>query len=358
MAYYLEAYVINNPNSRSFTSFDSNRAYYDSKLNGLFKQEELSETKAIFPYPRYFIHQDKLYEYSRGTDLIVKREDRKEFRIFFMYKLRHIGIDYLDDFLEYQASIYPNDFFAFLQLIFTENEDNELIAQKRINHIKNWIIRQSDLSTSKIDDAENQSTKPQTEATLTKTKILFLAANPTDTTRIRVDKERQEIKDGLTAATNRDDFELISESAVTIQSITKAMQSQKPEIIHFSGHGTGEKGLVVEGDDGKYILFPTAGLDILFKSKKFKDIVKCVVLNACHSQEQAKVISKHDIYVVGMNDEIGDKAAIDFAVGFYDSLGEGSDYEIAFDMAMVVISSHLKDADKPELWLNGKRISN
>jgi len=190
-------------------------------------------------------------------------------------------------------------------------------------------------------------------------KILFLSANPSDMTQLSLGKELRKVKDGLSAATQRDQFKLESEPAVKVSTITKAMQVQMPEIVHFSGHGLGEKkgkpGLFVENDAGKSVLFPTEGLDILFEL--FKDNVKCVVLNACYSKEHAEAISKHGIYVVGMDDEIGDVAAVNFSVGFYQSIGEGKDFKFAFKIALVNISTSLSDAHRPELWLGGKKIS-
>lgn len=58
--------------------------------------------------------------------------------------------------------------------------------------------------------------------------------------------------------------------------------------------------------------------------------MQCVLLNACFSLTQAKAINQHIKYVIGMRDEIGDKAAIEFAVGFYDALGAGRPVEKAF----------------------------
>ena len=48
-----------------------------------------------------------------------------------------------------------------------------------------------------------------------------------------------------------------------------------------------------------------------------------MVLNACYSEIQATTIAKHINYVIGMNQVIGDKAAIAFAIGFYQTLGAG-----------------------------------
>ncbi len=185
-------------------------------------------------------------------------------------------------------------------------------------------------------------------------KILFLAATPEDQVQLNLGKEFRKIKTQLSAAKHRNKFKVENEMAVRISDITQAMQDHKPQIVHFSGHGSGKQGLVVEDDAGNTVFFPTKGINRLFRL--FKKDVKCVVLNACFASEQAEVISQHGIYVVGMNDAIGDKAATDFATGFYQSLGAGNDYEFAFDIALVTISSHIDDADTPELWYDGKKV--
>lgn len=160
IADYLEMYIINNPNSKYFLSLETNNERYKIKYDKIFVKEELSKEKPRFPLTRYFMYQDKLYEYSNGVDCIVKYEDDREiFRIFFMFKLRHIGIDYLNDFLDYQSSIYPDDFFVFLELIFTENNDNKLITDKRIKHVENWINRQVMLREDKSDNIKSNLTQ-------------------------------------------------------------------------------------------------------------------------------------------------------------------------------------------------------
>ena len=218
------------------------------------------------------------------------------------------------------------------------------ISVSRLNYAITQIIE-------RLPNDGNNTTKNTTKKIR---KILFLSANPEGTGQLRLGEELRKIKDSLAASTEREQFRLESESAVQIPTITKAMQTQHPEVVHFSGHGTGEEGIVVEDSSGEPVLFPTNGLNRLFN--RFKDTVKCVVLNACFSKEQAIAISNHGIYVVGMNKEIGDKAAIDFALGFYQSLGEGNDFEFAFDMALVNNSTNLNDVDTPELWINGEKV--
>ncbi|MFL9458459.1 hypothetical protein AB0758_46630 [Tolypothrix bouteillei VB521301_2] len=61
--------------------------------------------------------------------------------------------------------------------------------------------------------------------------------------------------------------------------------------------------------------------------------VECVVLNACFSQAQANAISQCVNYAIGINREIGDKVAIDFATGFYEVFADLQDVESAFELA-------------------------
>ncbi|WP_333099339.1 MULTISPECIES: CHAT domain-containing protein [unclassified Microcoleus] len=104
----------------------------------------------------------------------------------------------------------------------------------------------------------------------------------------------------------------------------------KPQIIHFSGHGAGDEGLALEDETGKVQYVDAEALAELFKL--FANRVECVVLNACYSEVQAEAIVQHVPYVIGMSRAIGDKAAIEFAVGFYDALGSGESVEFAYQL--------------------------
>ncbi|MEL6813459.1 MAG: hypothetical protein AAFP03_01435 [Cyanobacteria bacterium J06598_3] len=71
--------------------------------------------------------------------------------------------------------------------------------------------------------------------------------------------------------------------------------------------------------------------------KLFKEKIECVLLNACYSEVQAAAIHQHIDCVIGMNQAIGDLAAIEFAVGFYDGLGAGHSYSDAFEFGVSAI---------------------
>ena len=62
------------------------------------------------------------------------------------------------------------------------------------------------------------------------------------------------------------------------------------------------------------------------------------------------------MYVVGMNQAIGDKAAIQFAKGFFLGIGEGEAFDRSFELGLVQMSSHSAHQTTPELWYGGKRI--
>ncbi|MFB2839766.1 AAA-like domain-containing protein [Floridanema evergladense] len=165
--------------------------------------------------------------------------------------------------------------------------------------------------------------------------ILFLAANPKNTNPLSLDDEVKEIDQGLQRAKKRHNFQLEKEFAVTPRDMQRAVLEFKPEIVHFSGHGTGEDGLALEDGNKKIKLVSAKALASLFEL--FKDQVECVVLNACYSEIQAKAIAHHIPYVIGMKKAVGDNAARAFAVGFYDALGAGETVEFAYKMGCVSI---------------------
>ncbi|MDJ0703136.1 MAG: AAA-like domain-containing protein [Leptolyngbyaceae cyanobacterium MO_188.B28] len=169
---------------------------------------------------------------------------------------------------------------------------------------------------------------------MTVTKILVLAANPSDTTRLRLPEEVREIREGLALSDGRELLKVISQWAVRPKDLRRAMLKYKPRIVHFSGHGAGEQGLVFESDAGNSKFIDASALSRLFK---LCPSVQCVLLNACYSEVQAEAIAQHIDFVIGMNSSIGDRAAIKFAVGFYDGLGYGRSIKEAFEFGLLSI---------------------
>jgi len=163
-------------------------------------------------------------------------------------------------------------------------------------------------------------------------KILILTANPTNTKPLRLSEEVRDIKNAWERSQNREQFEIIVEEAVRPQEFRRTLLDHRPDIVHFSGHGGGEQGLALMADNGEAFLVKVAPLAKLFKALQEIFSIDCVFLNACYSDVQAEGIYPYVNYVVGMNQKIGDEAAKQFAIGFYDTLFAGESIKSAFDL--------------------------
>jgi RNA polymerase subunit RPABC4/transcription elongation factor Spt4 len=179
-------------------------------------------------------------------------------------------------------------------------------------------------------------------------KILFLAANPSDSTRLRLDMENRAIDQSLRQAEFRNRFELKQHWAVRVSDIQELLLRHQPNIVHFSGHGSQSSEIILEDDCGKSQPVPAEALSDLFSI--LKDNICCVVLNACYSEQQAQSIASHIDCVLGMTKAIGDESAISFATAFYRALGYGRDIETAFKLGCLEINlQDLGEQNTPKL---------
>ena len=177
--------------------------------------------------------------------------------------------------------------------------------------------------------------------------ILILAANPKNTAPLRLDEEIREIGEGLRRANKREQYKLEQKLAVRSRDFYRAILDYQPQIVHFCGHGVGEEGIVLEDDTGKIAVVQTNALASMFKLFAKKG-VECVILNACYSEVQAEAISQYVNYVIGMNRAVGDKAAVAFAVAFYDAIAAGYQVEEAYDLGCSLMMS-FREQETPVL---------
>src|SRR5262249_45829363 len=102
-----------------------------------------------------------------------------------------------------------------------------------------------------------------------------------------------------------------------------------------SGHGSDNGELLLVSDSGVVKALQPQILKTLFAS--LKDNLQVVIINACYSQLQAKAINETIDFVIGMNAQVGDKAAIAFAASFYRALGFGRTIQEAFQQGKIAI---------------------
>lgn len=180
-------------------------------------------------------------------------------------------------------------------------------------------------------------------------KALMLLAAPKDADRLRLDEEVRDLKDKLRVVQNAAvDVLVVNEWAVRVDQIQDALFNEKPQVLHFSGHG----------DTGMLFFEDRNGDAAPVDAKSFgelislhADSVKCVILSACYSEGVAKAVRAHVPWVIGCDQSIADDAAIAFSRAFYRALANGEDYQKAFRHARneVSLNGMSAEADKYKL---------
>jgi hypothetical protein len=148
-------------------------------------------------------------------------------------------------------------------------------------------------------------------------------------------------------------FKIEQHWAVRVRDLQGLILRHKPNIIHFSGHGSKDSGIVLEDETGNSRAVSAQALGKMFSV--LKDNISCVILNSCYSESQARAIADHIDYVIGMSEAITDAAAISFSCAFYQAMGYGRDLGDAFDLGCIQIDlENLEEHDTPKLFLKGE----
>jgi type I restriction enzyme R subunit len=166
------------------------------------------------------------------------------------------------------------------------------------------------------------------------TTILFFAANPCDTDELRLDREAREVETRISSAVFRDCFDLRTRWAARPTDLIDAINDHRPGLVHFSGHGA-VAGIVLEATAGGS---HEVGVDALARMfATVKDDVRCVVLNACSTEQHAVAISEHIEAAIGMAANIDDGAAAVFAAAFYRGLASGRSVVSAYEQGIAAM---------------------
>ncbi|MBP7960481.1 MAG: CHAT domain-containing protein [Caldilineaceae bacterium] len=168
-----------------------------------------------------------------------------------------------------------------------------------------------------------------------RTKILFFASNPDSVKPLNLDEEIRAIRAKIRASDYRDVLDLVACLAVRPDDLLQELNTERPAIVHFSGHGTGSGELVLMDDNRQPKPVSTGALKALFAT--LKDNIQVVVLNACATQPQAEAITESIDCVIGMSGDLGDRAALIFAASFYRAIGFARTVQEAFDQGKVAL---------------------
>jgi len=197
-------------------------------------------------------------------------------------------------------------------------------------------------------------------------RVLFLAACPAGSPPLRLDQEIKAIQEALRMSKNGERFEVEQSWAAGDKELQDGLLRHAPDLVHLSAHGSRTGQILLEQDAATRDLGsrpPLAavpqpedlwlqGLVRIFAAARGR--IRCVVLNACHSEQAAQALAQVVGCVVGMSGAIEDTAAIRFSGSFYNALGYGLSVKAAFDLAMGQIAmAGLRTSDVPRLITAG-----
>ncbi|MBD3337620.1 MAG: CHAT domain-containing protein [Candidatus Lokiarchaeota archaeon] len=233
-------------------------------------------------------------------------------------------------------------------------QDNVSITKEKgmIEHSSTTEAAHSFDAPSKKKSTESEDTTSTRDTTQNskstgKIKILFLGANPNNKNRLAIDKEFNEIKRALIKYEHKDRFVFDQHGGVTLEDLPRYLMHYKPDIVHFSGHGS-KKGLIyLEDDQGMYKSVPFVNFIQIFRN--ISNRIQCAILNACESEQLAYDLAEDINCVIGMSTEILDEDARKFSIAFYEYLASGQNVKKAFDGALGQITSSPKYEQIPKL---------
>lgn len=178
--------------------------------------------------------------------------------------------------------------------------------------------------------------------------VLLLAANPLDTAPLRLDEELRHITRSIRAAEHRDAVRIVPWFAARPDDLVQGLLEHRPQVVHFSGHGSRAGEIRFVGDDGRSrAVTPEALRRVL---GVLRDDVRVVLLNACHSAAQAAVIKEQVDVTIGMSRAVGDRAAIAFAGAFYRALAFDRSVQDAFELGVAtLLLEGIPGEDVPQL---------
>jgi SMODS-associated and fused to various effectors sensor domain/CHAT domain len=173
--------------------------------------------------------------------------------------------------------------------------------------------------------------------------ILFLAADPAqlavdlrkgEPQRLGSDVELREIRDRLRKGDHRDKFSEHIEvhTAVRKTDIQTYVRRSRAQILHFSGHAKSGGHLILENEAGKPEEVHRDSMRLMLELWNADKHIRCAVFNACQTIALAEVLTTAPAVVpcaVGTLAKVDDKAAVEFAVGFYEALADGLSLEQA-----------------------------
>jgi len=162
--------------------------------------------------------------------------------------------------------------------------------------------------------------------------VLFVSADPTDASRLKIQQEIREVEQELAMSEVRESAQIRTSFATRPKDLSrKLLELPRPNILHFSGHGSKTFGeLCLENDFNETIALDSESISFLLKP--ISEDLECVVLNSCYSDSQTRQILVFSDHVIAMDGGIPDDSAIAFSIGFYQAIFATESIENSFEL--------------------------
>lgn len=182
-----------------------------------------------------------------------------------------------------------------------------------------------------------------------KIRVLFLASNPENLTRLQLAKEVEEIRSKIQASDFGGDIEIVPHWHTKPDDLIQLFnQDDDWQIVHYSGHGSKAHEILLMDDDGQSKPVSKEALQRVFA--RLGKRARVAVFNACYAEGQAAAVTEHIDCAVGMSKAVGDRAAILFAASFYRAIGFGKSVQDAFEQGLLAIDLEgIAETETPQL---------
>ncbi|WP_107093077.1 CHAT domain-containing protein [Streptomyces sp. MMG1121] len=182
-------------------------------------------------------------------------------------------------------------------------------------------------------------------------RVLCLMSAPLDEARLRLGAEQRVIQDAAARSAGR--LTVTVHPAARVSDLLPRLQSVRPRIVHFAGHGTHDGRLLFEDEAGTSAPVPVRALAAALALHAPLD---CVVLNSCWSAAYADGLLACAETVVGTRGELPDDAALAFAEGFYGSLAHTTAVDRACAAGRACLELHGHAPDEVRQVCRGSRV--
>lgn len=173
-------------------------------------------------------------------------------------------------------------------------------------------------------------------------RILFVAANPSDTGRLQLTEEMHQVQERLLRSQNGARFALFIQPELRANQLASALMRHRPHIIHFSGHGTKSGALMLVDPHQTATRRPLELSALRELLHILGENLFCVVLNACYtgiSESQGLALADTAGAVIGMTDAVDDQSAIEFSASFYEALAFGRSVQDALELGKTAVDA-------------------